>query len=317
MCAALLLAALGAAHAQQAERLRVVGWLTSAAEPSSRERNFAESLRALGWNEGQNLRIEYRRAANDSSRLAAMAEELVRARVDVIVTQSTPAAQAAKNATRTIPIVISSADPVGTGFVESLARPGGNITGISMMMPELAGKRLELLRDFLPSLKRVAFLAHGGDPAHRRFVEQTREAARKLGVQLQVLVIEKEEQFDGAFAAMVRENADAVILQPLFVNTLYAGPRLAELAVKHRLPAVSDGVGFADQGGLLFYGPDVRAFYPRIATYVDRVLKGADPATMPIEQPQKFEMILNLKTAQKLGVGVPRSLLLRADRVIE
>ena len=247
-----------------------------------------------------------------------MAEELVRLKVDIIAAQSTPAVQAAKNATRTIPIVMSAAaDPLDSGFVESLARAGGNITGLSMMMPELAGKRLELLRELLPKFMRVAFLAHGGDPAHKLFVQQTQDAGRRLGVQVQVLVVERAEEFEGAFAAMAKERADALVIQPLFINTLGLGPTLTELAVKNRLATISDGVGFAEQGGLLYYGPDTRAYYPRAAVYVDRILRGANPAELPVEQPQRFELVVNTKTAQRLGRGVPRSVLLRADRVIE
>src|SRR6185503_5256795 len=209
------------ANAQQAEKVRVIGYLSPGAESSSRERAFQEQLRALGWVEGQNLRIEFRRAANDSSRLAAMAEDLVRLKVDVIVAQSTPAVQAAKKATSTIPIVMNAAaDPLGSGFVASLARPGGNITGLSMMLPELAGKRLELLRDFLPKFSRVAFLGHGGDPAHKQFTQQTQEAGRKLGIQVQVLIVQKPDEFESAFAEMAKQKADALVIQPLFINTL-------------------------------------------------------------------------------------------------
>ena len=302
----------------QAERVRVVGWLTVAAEPGSRERVFQEQLRALGWVEGKNLRIEFRHAANDTSRLASMAEELVRLKVDLIVAQSTPAVQAAKKATGTIPVVMNAAaDPLGSGFVASLARPGGNITGLSMMMPELAGKRLELLRDFLPKFSRVAFLGHGGDPAYKQFMQQTQEAGRKLGIQVQVLIVQKPDEFDGAFAEMAKQKADALVIQPLFINALGLGPRLAELAVAHRLPTICDGAGFAEQGGFLYYGPDTRAYYPRAALYVDNILRGADPAALPVEQPQKFEMVINLKTARQLGVGVPRGMLLKADRVVD
>jgi putative ABC transport system substrate-binding protein len=302
----------------QTDRIRVVGFLSPASEPSKRHEAFREDLRKLGWIEGQNLKIEFRFGAGRPERLAAMAEELVRMKPDVIVAQSTPAVQAAKSATSTIPIVMNAAaDPLGSGFVSNLARPGGNITGMSMMMPELAGKRLELLRDFLPKFSRVAFLGHGGDPAHRQFMQQTQEAGRKLGVQVQVLIVQRPEEFEGAFAEMAKQRADALVIQPLFVNTLGLGPRLAELAVTHRLPTICDGVGFAEQGGLLYYGPDTRAFYPRGALYVDKILRGADPATLPVEQPQKFEMVINLKTARQLGLGVPRGMLLKADRVIE
>jgi putative ABC transport system substrate-binding protein len=295
----------------------VIGYLTLAAKPTVRDRIFVDSLRRLGWIEGRNLKIEYRRGGNDPDRLAALAGELVKAKPDLIVAQSTPAVLAAKNATQSIPLVTMSADPVGNKFVDNLARPAGNITGISMMMPQLAGKRLELLREIFPKLARVAFLAHGGDPAHRIFVREAEEAASHLGVHVQPVVVRSAADYESAFAAMKSEKADALIIQPLFINTLNDGPRLLQLAAQNRIPATSDGDGFAQAGGLLFYGPDPRPIYERLTVYVDRVLRGAKPGDLPIEQPEKFLLEVNLKTAKRLGVKVPQAVLVRADRVIE
>jgi len=238
-------------------------------------------------------------------------------RVDVIVALATPAVVAARNATQTVPVVTLSADPLGNRFVASLARPGGNITGISMMMPQLAGKRLELLREIQPALSRVAFLLYGKDPSHRIFSAEAQEAARAAGIQLQPVVVQAAGEIEGAFARMQKDRADAVIVQPLFVNTLGLGPRITQLAIKHRMPTIGDSDIFADVGGLVFYGPDPAPMYERVAHYVDRVLKGAKPADLPVEQPQKFVLVINQKTAKALGITVPQSLLARADRVIE
>lgn len=303
----------------QSEKIRVVGYLTPAAKPSLRDEVFRKGLQELGWIEGRNMRMEVRRAGNDTGRLAALAEELVRLKVDVMVATSTPAVHAARNATRKVPIpvVTISADPVGLGFIASLARPGGNITGISMMMPQLAGKRLELLREVFPKLSRVAFLAHGGDPAHKVFLREIGDAGRSVGVALQPVVVRGPQEFDDAFAAMKREKAEALIIQPLFVNTMGNAPQLAQMALGSGIPTISDGDGFADAGGLFFYGPDPLVIYQRIAVYVDRVLRGARPAETPVEQPQHFLLVVNLKTAKALGAAIPRSILLRADRVID
>jgi putative ABC transport system substrate-binding protein len=317
LCAAAT--ALGArlTHAQ-GEKVRVVGFLSPAKEAARRHRDFRDDLQKLGWVEGRNLRIEFRFSAGSPERLAALAEELVKLNPDVIVGQSTPSVAALRNATREIPIVMGfAADPLASGFVSNLARPGGNITGGSMMLPELAGKRLELLRDWLPKLTRVAFLGYGPDPAHKQFSEQTQDAGKQLGIQVQVLIVQKADELEGAFAEMAKQHAEGVVVQPLFANTLGLGPRIAELALKHKLPSISDGSGFADQGGLLYYGPDVRAMNPRVAVYVDRILRGAKPGDLPVEQPQKFEFVINLKTARAIGAEPPRGMLLKVDRLVE
>jgi putative ABC transport system substrate-binding protein len=315
--AALMLAAVHAAEAQQTGKTRVIGILSLSAQPTLRDEVLERRLRDLGWIEGQNVRIEYRRAPNQVERLSTLAEELVRLPVDLIVAQSTPAVQAAKAATRTIPIVSISADPVGNGFVASLARPGGNITGVSMMNPELEGKQLELLREFLPRLSRVAYLAHGSDPSHRLFLQEAQGAGQRLGVRVQPLIVHGPEEFDSAFAAMRRARAEALIIQPLFGNTLGLGPQLAERAAQNGLATISSADVFADVGGLMVYAADPLATYERVAYYVDRVLKGTDPAELPVEQPIKFTLVINLKTAKRLGLTVAPSLLFRADKVIE
>jgi putative ABC transport system substrate-binding protein len=305
------------AHAQ-GEKVKVVGFLSNAAEPARRHWSFRDDLQKLGWVEGRNLRIEFRFGAGKAERLAALAEELVKMKPDVIVGQSTPSVAALKNATHEIPIVMGmAADPLASGFVTNLARPGGNITGLSMMLPELAGKRLELLRDWLPKLTRVAFLGYGPDPAHKQFTEQTQDAGKKLGMQVQVLIVQKAEELEAAFDEMAKQKAEGVVVQPLFANTLGLGPRIAGLAVKHRLPSICDGAGFAEQGGLLYYGPDPNSMYPRVATYVDRILRGAKPGELPVEQPQKFEFVVNLKTARAIGAEPPRAMLLKVDRLVE
>jgi ABC-type uncharacterized transport system substrate-binding protein len=247
-----------------------------------------------------------------------LAEELVRLKVDLIVVRATPVVEAAKNATTTIPIVmIGVADPVRSGFVASLAHPGGNITGMSNIMPELAGKRLDLLREIRPKLSRVAFLAYSGDPLHTLFVKDAQEAAERLRIQMSAAIIGKVEEIETAFSTMNRERAEALIVQPLFISNLGQGQRIAQLAVKNRLPTVSDGIPFAEEGGLLFYGPDQKPMFQRAAKFVDKILRGAKPADLPVEQPTKFEFVVNLKAAKQIGLMIPQSVLYRADKVIK
>jgi len=267
---------------------------------------------------GRNINIEYRRAAGKVESLPQLAEELVRLKVDLIVVRSTPVVQAAKNATTTIPIVMMGVgDPVRSGFVASLARPGGNITGMSNMMPELAGKRLDLLREIRPKISRLAFLAYSADPLHKVFVKDAQEAAEKIKIQIRPAVMDKVEEIEAAFSTMNRERAEALIVQPLFISNLGQGQRIADLAVRTRLPTVSDGGGFAEAGGLLFYGPDQKPMFQRAATFVDKILQGTKPTDLPIEQPTKFEFVINLKTAKALSLTIPQSVLFRADRVIK
>ena len=313
-----ILASLHVAEAQQSKKAPTIGILSLSL--SGRDTYFEavrQGLHDLGYVEGQNIFIVYKSAEGRVERLPDLAAELVRMKVDVIMARATPVVQAAKNATSTIPIVMSAADVVGSGFVASLARPGGNITGTTSIMPELAGKRLELLREIVPKLSRVAFLAHGGDPAHKLFVKEAQEAAERFGMKFQPLVIGAPEEIESAFSAMIRERAGALIVQPLFISNLGQGQRIADLAVRNRLPTISDGNGFSEAGGLMFYGPDSLVLWRRAATYVDKILKGRKPADLPVEQPMKFEFIINLKTAKQIGVTIPQSVLFRADKVIK
>jgi putative ABC transport system substrate-binding protein len=305
-------------QAQETKKIPRIGFLTLIANPDPLELIFLQSLRDLGYDEGRNITIEYRRAAGKVQSLPQLAEELVRLKVDLIVVRATPVVQAAKNATTTIPIVMMGVgDPVRSGFVASLAHPGGNITGMSNMMPELAGKRLDLLREIRPKISRLAFLVYSPDPLHKVFVKDAQEVAERLKIQLRPVVIDKVEEIESGFSTMNRERAEALIVQPLFISNLGQGQRIADLALKNRLPTVSDGGGFAEVGGLLFYGPDQKPMFRRAATFVDKILKGAKPAALPVEQPTKFEFVINLKTAKALGLTIPQSVLFRAGRVIK
>jgi putative tryptophan/tyrosine transport system substrate-binding protein len=314
-----VLLALGvAAHAQQTAKVPRIGYLSLAAKATPRDEAFVKQLRDLGWVDGQNIAIEYRWAANKAENLATLVDELVGLKVDIIAAGTTPAVHAAKNATKTIPIVmISVADAVGSGFVANLAQPGGNITGTTNILPELAGKRLELLKEVLPKLSRIAFMAYGPDPAHRLFVKDTQDAAQSFKVGFQPLVLRSVDEIDGTFQSMAKQRVGALIVQPLFSSGLGQGSRIAALAVKNRIPTISDGFQFAELGGLMFYGPDSVASYQRAATFVDKILKGRKPAELPVEQPTKFQFIINLQTAKQIGLPIPQSVLYRADKVIK
>jgi putative ABC transport system substrate-binding protein len=308
---------LNPAQAQQPKKNPRIGVLTLDANPDPLELIFLQGLRDLGYDEGRNITIEYRRAAGKVESLPQLAEELVRLKVDLIVVRATPVVQAAKNATSTIPIVMMGVgDPVRSGFVASLARPGGNITGMSAIMPELAGKRLELLREIRPKLSRVAFLAYRPDPLHTTFVKDAQEAAERLKIKIWPAVIGTVDEIEAAFSTMNRERAEALIVQPLF-GVLGQRQRITNLAMKNRLPTISDGRAFAEAGALLSYGPDQRPMFQRAATFVDKILKGTKPADLPVEQPTKFEFVINLKTAKALNLTIPQSVLFRADKVIQ
>jgi len=273
-----------------------------------------QGLRELGYVEGKNIAIEWRFAEGRRDRAATFARELVHLRVALIVAAGTPAAEAAKTATRSIPIVLAGvADAVGSGFVASLAQPGGNITGLSLNFPETAGKQLEWLRQMLPGLSRIAFLASSRDPAAALIVEETRRAGERLGVRIQVVTVGGAEDFDGAFGAMRREQAGALIIQPIFGDQTQ---RIAELAVRNRLPTASFSRAFAEAGALMSYGPDQRELWRRVPIYVDKILKGAKPRDLPVAEPTKYELVINLKTAKALGLTIPPSVLGRADQVI-
>jgi putative ABC transport system substrate-binding protein len=308
-------------EAQPAGKVPRIGYLSPSSPSDPRTQRFREAfrqgLRELGWVEGKNIAIEYRWAEERTERLADLARELVSLKVDVLVAATTPAIQPAKQATGTIPIVMAvAADPVATGFVASLARPGGNITGLAMMSSELVGKQMQLLTELVPKISRVALLWNPANPSTAPGLRHAQDAARALGVRLQPLEARGPSDIDNAFAAMARERAGAVIV--LADTTFIAHrARIAGLAAKSRLPAVYGLTDHAQAGGLMAYGPNIADLYRRAATYVDKILKGAKPADLPVEEPTKFELVINLKTAKALGLTIPPSVLVRSDQVIE
>ena len=321
MIAGGLLAVPLAADAQPAEVPRV-GYLNpgSLSDPTSQRRleAFRQGLRDLGYVEGQNIAIESRWAEGKYDRYPALAADLVRLKVDVIVAQGGAATQAVQQATRTIPIVMSIVlDPVGSGLVPSLARPGGNVTGTSFMGPDLVGKQLQLLKEVVPKVSRVALLRNPANPASALGLRDAEAAARALGVRLQALEARDPQEIDSAFAAMTRERAGALLIfpDPIFGNQRR---QIAELAAKRRLPAIHGGLPeYAEAGGLMVYSPNILDLTRRAATFVDKILKGAKPADLPVEQPTKLELVINLRTAKAIGLTIPPSLLQRADQVIE
>jgi putative ABC transport system substrate-binding protein len=315
-----LLAAPLAAEAQPAAKVHRIGALGGSAAFSPLREAFLQGLRDLGYVEGRTVVIEYRYDDDKLERLPASAAELVALKVDVIVTGSTPAAVAAKQATKTIPIVFAAViDPVADGLVTSLARPEGNVTGLSTLSPELVGKRLELLKQVVPEVTRVAVLWQPGaipERTEKDYLKEAEVAARALGVRLQFVEARGPADFGRAFSDMTRARAGALTV---WGNQLFftERSRLADLAAKHRLPAVYAIKEAVHAGGLMSYGPDVADMFRRIATYVDKILKGAKPGDLPVEQPTKFELVVNLKTAKTIGLTVPPSLLGRADEVIQ
>ena len=308
-----------AAEAQPQAKTARIGFLSLSPGPTS-TMDISPGLRDLGWIEGQNLAIEYRWAANREDQLPALAAELVQLKVDVIVTSSTPAAQAAKRATTTIPIVMTFvADPLGSGLVASLARPGGNITGLTTLARGLVAKRLELLKAVVSGATRMAVLWQSGalgERAMRDMVEETQVAGQKLGLQLQFFEARRPDDVEQAFSAMKEARVAGLLVFP---NPMLFEARssIAAYAEKSRLPTVYPWREAASAGGLMSYSTNFPDMYRRAATYVDKILKGAKPADLPIEQPTTFELVLNLKTAKALGLTIPQSLLQRADQVIE
>jgi putative ABC transport system substrate-binding protein len=307
-----------AAVAQQPMHVHRIGYLLGTTrEPEPYVEAFLEGMRALGYVEGQNLVMEYRAAAGQYERLPALAAELVRLPVDVLLAVTTPAALAAKQATTTIPIVMMGVgDPVGSGLVASLARPGDNVTGLASLDSELVGKQLELLKTVLPSVSRVALLSNPANPAHALTMQQAEVAAQALGLQLHRVEAGGPEAFDSAFAAMTRAHAGALLVVGSAVLVEHRR-RLAELAATSRLPTMHNARPFVEAGGLMAYAPSRLDIRRRAAVYVDKLLKGAKPADLPVEQPMKFELVINLKTAQALGITVPPALLMLADEVIQ
>jgi putative ABC transport system substrate-binding protein len=308
-----------AAEGQQAGKLPRIGFLGTRTLPDTSPNldAFREGLRELGWTEGQNIVIDYRFAEGRFDRLPALATELVRLKADIIVAHNTQGAAAAKNATETIPIVmLFVADPVGLGFIASLARPG-NITGLAGSAGlEIFGKQLGLLKEAVPQVRRVAILSNPGNPAQPIAVRELNIAARSLEVQLQFLEARGPNEFDGAFAAMAKERVGALLVVADALFALHR-TRLADLAARSRRPAMYWTRPHVEAGGLMSYGASVSDVFRRAATYVDKILKGAKPADLPVEQPIRFELVINLKTAKALGLTIPQSLLQRADQVIE
>jgi putative ABC transport system substrate-binding protein len=309
-----------AAEAQQPTKVYRIGRLSPGPPPTASgafEEAFRQGLRDLGYVEGQNLVIEYRYAEGSLERLRDLADELVRLQVDVIVTGGVAAVRAAQHATRTIPIVMAGTfDPVGQGLVASLAHPGGNITGLSFLSAELPGKRLEILKETVPQSARIAVLAHPANPSYASHMHNLTGAARALGLHLHVVEVRRADELDSAFTAMTQAGADALLVlsDPLLMDSLRG--RVADLAATHRLPAMYDWRIYVDAGGLMAYGPSLSDTQRRAATYVGKLLKGATPADLPVEQPTKFDLVINLKTAEALGLTIPPRILFQADEVI-
>jgi putative ABC transport system substrate-binding protein len=320
-----LIAALGGAgvlcslvaRAQEGGKKYTVGILSAGAGLGALNTVFFDALREFGWVEGKNVTFEHRYAENRLERLPELAADLVRLKVDVIAAAGTLAPLAAKQATTTIPIVMRAAgDPLGSGLVASLARPGGNVTGTSLMVPDLGGKRLELLKEVLPRLARVAVLWNAVNPYSAIVFKETEAAGRKLGIEVQSLEVRGPDDFDGAFEAARRNHPGALVTVEDPLTVTYR-TRIAEFAAAQRLPSLHGVREFVEAGGLISYGANLADLFRRTAHYVDQILKGAKPADLPVQQPTKFEMLINLKTARALGLEIPPMVIARADEVIE
>ena len=308
-----------AAEAQQAGKVYRIGFLgnSTAALEGTLVGQFREGLRDLGYIEGRNILIEYRWADGKYERFPALIAELAALKVDVIVTAGTPAAVAVKKTTPSIPLVMAAVgDPIGVGLVASLARPGGNVTGLSAIAPELEGKRLELLREVVPKLSHIAVLWNPDNPFQAGSLKETKTAAQMLGIKVQLLGVRFSEELPAAFAAILKERPGAllVLADRIF---LHNRARIVGFEVSHRLPGVYAYRELVEAGGLMSFGPSYAGMHRRAAYYVDKILKGAQPSDLPVEQPTKFDFVINLKTAKALGLTIPPSLLLRADQVIE
>jgi ABC-type uncharacterized transport system substrate-binding protein len=305
-------------HAQQPKKIAKIGWLfLRRAEGGYGTNMTLRAMRELGYVENKNVTFEYRRADNKLDQLPALADELVRLKVDVIIAASTNAAVAAKDATRTIPIVfVSAADPVVAGLVDSLARPGGNLTGFSTISPVLTGKRFELLKETIPRFARVALLWNPKNPGTVQDWKESLVSARELGLQLHSMEVSAPQDFDSAFKAATKAGSNGIAATLDAVINSHQ-KRITDLAMKYRLPAVYARGDFTESGGLMSYGPEQTEPYRRTAVMVDKILKGAKPADLPVEQPTKFELIINLKAAKQIGLTIPPNVLARADRVIK
>jgi putative ABC transport system substrate-binding protein len=303
-----------AARAQQSKLARIGVLYIGLADAESFEKELRDGLRELGYVEGQNIAFEFRSAGGKLGRLPELASELVRLKVDLIVALYVPSALAAKQATREIPIVIIAAEPIETGIVASWAHPGGNITGVALMSAALVGKCVELFRDMLSAMRRIAVLTNAADPLFAKLVvNQVEVAGRITGIEIQPIMVRgPDEELDTAFATIARGRADAVVIQGSLSTK-----RIADLALEHRLPAATTTRGFVDAGGLMSYGADGPAIFRHSARFVQRILQGGQPNDLPIEQPTKFELAVNLRTAKAMGITIPETFLLRADALLE
>ena len=314
----LLLALFFSAEAQQPKKVPRIGFLsaTSLSTISARIEAFRQGLRELGYVEGKNIVVEYRYAEGKADRERELAAELARLKVDVIVTTGPTVTRAAKEATVSIPIVFAQdGDPVASGFVASLARPGGNITGLSTLAPELSGKRMELLKEIVPKFSRVTVIGTSTEPGYAQNLKETELAAAALGVKLQYLDVLGPKDIETVFRAAAKGRADGVVMLGSIVFNTHR-IKIVELAAKSQLPTTYTRPEFVEDGGLMTYGPSINDLFRRAATYVDKILKGAKPADLAVEQPKKFELIINLKAAKQIGLTIPQSVLYRADRVI-
>ncbi|HEX9142950.1 MAG TPA: ABC transporter substrate-binding protein [Candidatus Binatia bacterium] len=305
-----------AAEAQQTPRIPRVGILFIGGRDQPHLEAFKQGLREHGYSEGKNIVLEYRYAEGQYDRLPDLAKEFVREKVDVIVTTSSISAQAASKATRTIPIVMTTGSPVEQGLAESLARPGGNVTGLSVLVSDLSGKRVELLKEAFPKVTRVLTLWSPRSSEAVIGLKETQEAAQALAVKLHPVKVQTAEDIEKVFAEVPKANVNAVLVV-LSPQVTLQSKRIVELALKQRLPGMYPTRQFAEEGGLMAYGPLIGDLYRRAATYVDKILKGAKPADLPIEQPTKFELVINLKTAKQIGLTIPANVLARADKVIK
>jgi putative ABC transport system substrate-binding protein len=313
--ATLVLFSSNPAEAQKPPTVQKIGFLASASGPSGAHEVFRRSLRELGYAEGHNIVIEYR-SAEGRPRLLELANELIREKVEMIVASGGPAARSAKDATKTIPIVFaSSGEPVEAGFVDSIARPGGNMTGMSWLSFELVGKRLELLKEAVPRVSRVAILSNPQHPGEQRELRETQSSARAMGMTLDYYQTRTSAEFDAAYDAISKQNVNGLLVFPEGV-TLANRMGIVDFATKRRLPSMLGWKEYVEAGGLMSYGPNRDESFRRIAVYVDKILKGAKPTDLPVELPIRFELVINLKTAKQIGLTIASNVLARADKVI-
>ena len=312
-----LVAIVSPAEAQQQANMARLGWLASGSPSGVAPLTgaFRQGLRELGYVEGKNVVIEYRYADGNPERLPELATEIVHLKVDVIVVAADPAIRAVQKATTTIPVVMIADDPLGLGFIASLARPGGNLTGLSFMSTELAGKRLELLKEAFPKISRIAVL-RASTLTHGQQAKEIQLAAQPLGIQVQIVQVQVPDDFENAFLTITKERPGALLVLRTSLFRTHA-LRIKNFAEESRLPTMYDDRVFVEAGGLMSYGTNTLAFYKHAATYVDKILKGAKPADLPVEQPTKFELVINLKTARQIGLTIPPKVLARADKVIK